>query len=77
MGALFFLVALLTWEIVALFMMSSSLSAFLGSLGLGDPRIASQAMLAIGLAFLIVVIGLESLVRSMISRRRDRGAKTI
>jgi hypothetical protein len=34
-------------------------------------------MLTIGLAFLIVVIALEWLVRFMISRRRTRGAKTV
>jgi hypothetical protein len=39
-------------------------------------RNISQAMLIMGLAFLIVVVALEWLVRFMISRRRARGAKT-
>jgi hypothetical protein len=40
-------------------------------------RSISQTMLIFGLAFLILAVALEWLVRFMISRRRARGVKTI
>jgi hypothetical protein len=40
-------------------------------------RNIAQAMLTVGLAFLVVVIALEWLARFLISRRRARGAKTV
>jgi hypothetical protein len=40
-------------------------------------RNIAQAMLTVGLPFLVLVVVLEWLVRLIISRRRARGAKTV